>query len=459
MTLKRRLSIYVSAAFTILFGVAIVMVYWSFSSFRKEEFSDRLEEKALTTVELLLKVQEIDKQMLKIIDQNSINKLYNEKTLVFDENYRLIYSSIDDASIQWNRQDLVVLKKTKRFFRIVGDKDVLGIFYDFEAADYYVLIAAEDRYGNNKLQFLFYSLLTTFLFGIAVVWLATYFIIRRLTQPLDNFQDRITQISANELNTQIPIETTRNDEITLLARAFNHMLIRIDKSFSAQRDFTANASHELRTPISRITFQLDNLLESEGHSMATRQYLRSISGNVSQLSELIDSLLLLAKNSPAETRTQLRTERIDEIIFAAYEQVRRSFPEFKMNFEIIENEDSNDGLEILTAKSVLEIAIANLLRNAYQYSPNRSATVLLEQVTGNHLTLTISNLGEQLTETETSTLFQPFTRGTNSRKTNGSGLGLSIVKRILDYHGATIQYVGESGEHRFVIVFKTLSKI
>ncbi len=459
MTLKRRLSIYVSMAFSILFGVAIVLVYVSFSSFRREEFSDRLEEKALTTVELLLKVQEIDKQMLKIIDQNSINKLYNEKTLVFDENYRLVYSSIDDASIQWNHQDLVDLKKNKRFFRIVGDKDVLGKFYDFEDADYYVLIAAEDRYGNNKLQFLFYSLLTTFLVGITIVWLATYYIITRLTKPLDDFQDRITQISANELNSQIPVDASRIDEISLLARAFNQMLVRIEKAFSAQRAFTANASHELRTPISRITFQLDNLLESEGLSLATRQYLRSISGNVSQLSELIDSLLLLAKNSPAESQSTFKTERIDELIFVAYEQVRRSFPDFKMNFEIRENDALTNELEILAAKPVLEIAIANLLRNAYQYSSDHCATVLLEHVTDDHLTLTISNLGEQLSETETGILFQPFTRGTNARKTNGSGLGLSIVKRILDYHGAKIQYVAVGAEHRFVVHFNTFSNI
>lgn len=459
MTLKRRLSIYVSAAFSILFGVAIVLVYLSFSSFRKEEFNDRLEEKALTTVELLFKVKEIDKQMLKIIDQNSINKLYNEKTLVFDENYRLIYSSIDDAFIQWNRQDLVTLKKKKRFFRIVGEKEILGVFYDFADADYYVLIAAEDRYGNSKLQYLFYSLLTTFLVGIAIVWSSTYFIISRLTKPLDDFQDRITQISANELNTQIPVNLSRNDEITLLARAFNQMLVRIERSFSAQRDFTANASHELRTPISRITFQLDNLLESEGLTLATRQYLQSISGNVSQLSELINSLLILAKNSQAETLAQFKNERIDELIFAAYEQVRRSTSDFKMNFEIFENEDLSNGLEVRAAKSVLEIAIANLLRNAYQYSSDKTATVLLEQTIEDRLTLTISNLGELLSETETETLFEPFSRGTNARKFNGSGLGLSIVRRILDYHGASIKYEGRGGEHRFVIEFKTLSII
>lgn len=409
----------------------------------------------MTTVELLLKVKEIDKQMLKIIDQNSINKLYNEKTLVFDENYNLVYSSIDDASIRWNRQDLVYLKNHKRFFRIADEKDVLGIFYDFEAADYYVLIAAEDRYGNSKLEFLFYSLLITFLAGASILWVSTYFIIRRLTKPLDDFQDRIMQISANELSAQIPINPAHNDEITLLARAFNQMLVRIEKSFAAQRDFTANASHELRTPISRITFQLDNLLVSGELAPATRSYLESIAGNVSQLTELINSLLLLARTGASGTRAQFDTERVDEVIFSAYEQVRKSFPDFNMNFEIIETEDLTDGLEVKASKSVLEIAIANLLRNAYQYSSDKTATVVVEQTSANLLRLTISNRGEILTEPEKIDIFQPFARGTNARRTNGSGsgLGLSIVKRILDYHGATITYQSEGGGHRFVVEF------
>jgi two-component system sensor histidine kinase ArlS len=454
MTLKRRLSIYISAAFSILFGIGITVVYLSFASFRKEEFSDRLEEKALTTVELLLNVKEIDKQMLKVIDQNSINKLYNEKTLVFDENYQLIYSSIDDASIRWNEQDLIDLKRTKRTFKIEGDKELLSIFYDFKAADYYVLIAAEDRYGNSKLQYLFYSLLVMFVVGTALVWISAYFIIRHLTRPLDVFQKKIMDISANALNTQLPVNPGRNDEITLLTRTFNQMLARIEKSFAAQREFTANASHELRTPISRITFQLDNLLQSEDHSPATRQYLTRISDNVSQLSELINSLLLLAKNSDSDNKTQFKTERVDEIIFSAYEQVRKNYPDFKMNFEIVESGDINNGLEIRAAKPVLEIALANLLRNAYQYSFDRTATVRLEQSLPQVVTLTVSNEGEPLTETEQRTLFQPFARGANTHQIQGSGLGLRIVKRILDHHGASIRYVPTTGtSHQFEIIF------
>jgi hypothetical protein len=97
MTLKRRVAVGVSVVFSLLLGLAESYVYFSFSTFRKEEFYDRLGEKALTTAKLLVEVNEVDRELLRLIDKNTVNRLYNEKTLVFDANYQLIYSSIDGA--------------------------------------------------------------------------------------------------------------------------------------------------------------------------------------------------------------------------------------------------------------------------------------------------------------------------------------------------------------------------
>lgn len=111
MTLKNRISLLVSLLFTILFGLASTLIFVLYSNFRKEEFRDRLEIKALSNIKLLVNVKEVDDQLLKMIDQNSINKLYDEKTLVFDSHFKLIYSSIDDAKINWSIDDLKYLKK------------------------------------------------------------------------------------------------------------------------------------------------------------------------------------------------------------------------------------------------------------------------------------------------------------------------------------------------------------
>lgn len=439
MTLKRRISINIAAAFSILFGLAATIIYYSFSSFRKEEFRGRLEEKALTTAKLLLEVKEVDNQLLKLIDKNTINKLYNEKTLVFDERFNLIYSSIDDATIDWNLDDLKFLKKEKTFYKADSGKDLLGIFYDFEKTDYYVLIAAEDKYGNSKLEFLLFSLVVTFLAGTLLVWLSTYFFIEKLLEPLDTFQQQITNISANQLNVQLK-EFHTNDEINLLTKAFNQMLLRIETAFNTQKEFAANASHELRTPLTRIAFQTENLLQDPTISERTQQYLKSIYTDIHQLSDLIDSLLLLTKLGKDDLRDKFSSERIDEIIFSANKHVKANEPEFELDFEIVDNPQFETTLEVKGIKSLLEIAFTNLLKNAFLYSIDKKAYISIEQISEKSQKVIIRNRGTIISEKERTKLFSSFFRGANASQIYGSGLGLKITKRILDYHNATIYY-------------------
>jgi len=147
MTLKRKVAINVSIAYSILFGLASTFIFISFSTFRKEEFKKRLEEKALSTAKLLVEVKEIDNQILKLIDKNKIDKLLNEKTLVFDGDYKLVYASLDDSKITWSKSDLIRLNNEKSYFVDNNGKETLGIYFPFREGDYYVLISAEDVYG------------------------------------------------------------------------------------------------------------------------------------------------------------------------------------------------------------------------------------------------------------------------------------------------------------------------
>lgn len=451
MTLKRRIAVNVSIAFSVIYGISAIFIYISFSTFRKEEFMERLEEKALTTTKLLLEVKDVDNQILKLIDQNTINKLYNEKTLIFDSNYKLIYSSIDDASVKWDVNFLQKIKKHKRVYTIEKEKDVLGVFHIYNNTDYYIIIAAEDKSGMSKLEFLYQILILSFFIGTTLVWVTTYFLIRKSLEPLDNFQKIITSISINKLNTQI-IESSKSDEINLLSKAFNQMLLRIERSYLAQKEFTSNASHELRTPISRLTLQLENLIQQGGHSENTLNYLNNMSKDVNQISDLINSLLLLAQINASNFGVNFQQVRIDEIIFQVYEKTIKNFPDFQMNFEI---ENTESDLEIKGITSLLEIVFANLFKNAYLYSYDRKVNVIIEDNPTGHIQIRLINKGEKLSPEEEKKIFNSFVRGTKNQKIQGSGLGLRIAKRILDLHKAQLAYTYEdaSEQHEFTLTF------
>ncbi|WP_119791124.1 sensor histidine kinase [Flavobacterium anhuiense] len=437
MTLKNRISLLVSLLFTILFGLASTVIFILYSNYRKEEFRDRLEIKALSNIKLLVNVKQVDNQLLKIIDQNSINKLYDEKTLVFDSNYKLIYSSIDDAKINWSVDDLKYLKKNKTFFKQQGDYEVYGVFYDTNDKDFYALISATDNYGKKKLLFLRYTLIISYIFFTCVCWILTSFMVKKAMNPLHAFHQKIKNINENNLDTRIESKSTKN-EIDLIADEFNFMMDRIELSYQKQKEFTAHASHELRTPLSRMTSQIENAMAEPELQPKDKSFLNSILDDVNHLSELINSLLILSKidNRKADHH---EVQRIDEILFSSIEKINKAFPDFVILFEMEESDDLDTALEVKGNRNLLEIALTNILKNACVYSDNKQAKVKIS-TDHHHLIISVSNTGETLNEEEQKNLFQPFMRGRNSKGTFGFGLGLRIVQRILILHKANITY-------------------
>jgi two-component system, OmpR family, sensor histidine kinase ArlS len=451
MTLKQRLALYLSAAFAALFGLALLFIYFSFSAFRSQEFADRLREEAMSDLKLLFEIKNTDKQLLKTIDNNSVHKLYNEKTLIFDANQHLVYSSVPDALVQYNPQDLKILKAKSSFFRERDGQELFGLRYEFGQATYYAIVIAEDIYGLSKLRYLAYSLLLVFASGIVVVWLVTYQIVVQLVKPLDTLQQKVADITVHELDTQLP-ENEQKNEINLLSKSFNQMLRRIENAYAAQKGFTANASHELRTPISRLRIQLDSLMR-QPQTAEVQNYLENMSGDVNQMADLVQSLLLLAKLNTSPKH--FKNERIDEVIFDACQVVKKQFLDFQMSFEVLENQDFIPDLEMNINHSLLEIAFINLFKNAYLYSNNRKIAVKIEQPNENApLQILFTNTGDAIEVEQADKIFDSFVRGSNAQRIAGSGLGLRIVKCILDYHQASISYnFVAPNAHQFVVRF------
>ena len=451
MTLKNRISLLISLLFTILFGLASTLIFVLYSNFRKDEFRDRLEIKALSNIKLLVNVKQIDNHLLKMIDQNSINKLYDEKTLVFDSNYKLIYSSIDDAKIKWSIDDLKYLKKNKTFFKKQGNYEVYGVFYDTKDKDFYALISATDNFGQRRLLFLRYTLVVSYILFTCICWVITSITVKKLMSPLNAFHQKIKNINENNLDTRVTSKSNK-DEIDLIANEFNFMMDRIEISYQRQKEFTAHASHELRTPLSRITSQIENVIADTKTSNERKSFLINILSDVNQLTELINSLLILSKIDNKKHENN-EVHRMDEILFSAIENLNKSYPEFVILFEIEENDDLDTALEINGNKNLLEIAISNVLKNACVYSDNKQAKVIIS-TQDNNLIISISNTGDTLSENEQKLLFQPFMRGKNSKGTSGFGLGLRIVQRILTLHKATITYsVPTKNTNLFQLIF------
>ncbi|AWW00619.1 sensor histidine kinase [Arcticibacterium luteifluviistationis] len=454
MTLRRRISVGAASVFSVFLALACILIYSTSAQYRKTEFINRLQDKALTTAKLLLEVKEVDKQLLKLIDQNTIYKLLDEKTIVFDDASNLIYSSLDDTEIRWNQNDLDLLKKDGFFYRNENDTEVVGMYYDFEQRDYFVITSARDKYGKRKLAYLMYILLVTFFAGSILVWISTRFLIKSLLLPLENFKAQIVNISANKLNHRIT-GNNRNDEIETLANSFNSMIERIDGAFESQKEFTANASHELKTPLTRIAFQLEGMMQNYTHPPEVLDYLKSIKNDVHQMSDLINTLLLLSRLEKQEKGKDFEKVRVDELIFAAYEEMKKLNPLYDMKFEIVETIGGEYQMEVMGIKALLQIAVNNLIKNAFLYASHNSIQVKIISEPSVGVQVLIENEGQTISKSEQMRLFSSFMRGSNATKVNGYGLGLRITKRILQFHNADLAYESPSSLlNRFRIGFK-----
>ncbi|WP_366183963.1 HAMP domain-containing sensor histidine kinase [Flavobacterium ovatum] len=437
MTLKTRISLLVSILFAALYGIACVFIFVLASNFREEEFIDRLEVKALKTLKFLSDHKNPNYELLRTIDNNSVYKLNDEKTLIFDSNFKLMYSNVEGKKIDWNGADLKYLKVHKSFLKKQGQNEFYGIFIDTHAKDYYVLISANDRYGNRKMVYLQYILIISYFAFTLICWLLTSWMVHKAILPLGLFHQKIKKINENNLDTRIESKSSKN-EIDLIANEFNFMMDRIELSYQGQKDFTAHASHELRTPLSRITSQIENKISDQSTTDDAKKFLLVILSDMNHLTELIHSLLILSKTEISRT-AEKELIRIDEVLFSSIEKINKSYPDFKISFEIEDSEHLENALEIRGNRNLLDIALTNVLKNACVYSTNKQAEVIIS-CDEKSLIISVSNIGKTLNKKEQLHLFQPFMRGENANGTTGFGLGLIIVQRILNIHQAQIHY-------------------
>jgi len=442
MSLKQQFAIYSSIIFSAILAIVLLIVWWLFTHFRKEEFRLRLEEKAISTIELLVDVNVSERHVLDIIDKNAVDKLFNDNILVFNNDKRLIYSNIGGKAVNYSLSELNRIKEKRKYYISEGMFDKLGLYYSSNNKNYYVIIAAEDKYGNKQLWYLQYLLIGAFMVGTLSIIILSYTLSARILRILENFQKRITGISENKLHVRLK-ESGKNDEIDHLAHAFNQMMERIDASYKQQKEFTDNASHELRTPITRIMMQIQNLIQHENHSDNTLRYLQSILSDSNQMADTISSLLLLSRIDKNNLNKFLPPYRLDEVIFDAIDSISKTFPDFHILFNI-ENKSRNEtNVEIKGDANLLKIVFVNLLKNAYLYSDNKQVTVVIRQES-ERLKVEITNSGKIVTREEQETMFKAFSRGLNSQHIPGTGLGLRIAERIINYHNAQIKYTTPS---------------
>lgn len=452
MSLKRRIALNLSIAFSLIFGIMMFVVYISFNDFRRDEFKERFQKRLVFTVNFIEKSRDFEKEAPIFFDENSDNVLLNENIMIFNAEKELVYSTLKDKKITWDQTLLSRLDKEKTVYIEHSSPEIYATLRHINGENYYILTSAQDVTGESKLDFLKYMLIFSYVVSILLIWFFSYYIVSKFLEPLDILKSDISEISVHKLTTPVVVRNPK-DEIGVLATSFNLMTNRLNDVFQSQKDFNSSAAHEMRTPLTRMAFQLENLIRLENHSPKTKATLQQMLQDVYQLSDLTISLLLLSKFDKEGIASVYEEVRIDEVVFDAFESVHRNFPDFKMDFQIDEESSDDAILTVKGVKSLLEITFINLFKNAALYSDDQEVDIKIKE-TEFRIIVNVFSKGTIIPISEREKLFEAFMRGSNSQNKSGSGLGLRIVKRILEYHKAEISYNSLSDhENLFTVIF------
>jgi two-component system, OmpR family, sensor histidine kinase ArlS len=452
MSLKRKIALNLSIAFSLLFGIVMVVIYMSFNDFRREEFKERFRQRLEFTSHFIAKSKDFEEEAPIFFNENSDNILLNETILIFNGQKELIYSTIKDRNVTWDNDLLKELDEKKVIYSEKTVPEIYAALRTINGEKYYILTSALDSNGKSKLEYLKYLLITAYVMSALLIGFFSYYFMGQFLKPLEDLNQEISEVTAHKLTTQIPVRNS-NDEIDVLAKSFNTMIGRLDDVFQSQKDFTASASHEIRTPITRMAFQLENLIKFGEHSPETLSSLQQIQRDVYQLSDLTNSLLLLTKFDRENIQSIYEEVRIDEVIFESFEAVEKSYPKLKLDFLISEDTSEDALLTIKGIQSLLDIVFINLFKNAAIYSDDVEVDVLIKE-NDEYLIVDVISHGNTIPKEEQAKLFEAFKRGKNSQNISGSGLGLRIVKRILEYHGAQIIYTSPADLlNKFSVIF------
>ncbi len=435
----------------------MAVIYMSFDDFRRNEFKERFMQRLEFTAHFISQSDHLNAEdAFKFINENSDNILLNEKILVFNGQKQLIYSTIKDIHVIEYKTLLEELDEKKVIYDEKAVPEIYAALRSINGDNYYIITSASDVNGKSKLAYLKYLLITSYGMCVLLIGFFSYYFMGRFLRPLEDLNKQISEVTAHKLITKVH-DHHSDDEINVLARSFNTMIGRLNDVFQSQKDFTASASHEIRTPITRMAFQLENLIKLEPHSPETLSSLKRIQQDVYQLSDLTNSLLLLTKFDKENIQSIYEEVRIDEVIFESFEAVEKSYPELAMDFMISENTSASALLTIKGIQALLDIVFINLFKNAAVYSDNTQVKVSITE-TNSFLTVDVFSYGKTISEEEQARLFAAFMRGNNSQNIPGSGLGLRIVKRILEYHNAEIMYSCPlENTNKFSVIFNKIT--
>jgi len=304
---------------------------------------------------------------------------------------------------------------------------------------------------NHLLSELFNKLLLLLAVLLLIIIGVGVYVYRKINPPLEEIRLGAGRFAHGRFAAKLPDYQVR--EIAELAAALNQMATQLDSLENLRREFVANVSHELKTPVTSIQGFAETLLEgAKDNPEDLDRFLRIIARQSGRLADIIDDLLTLSRLESAPLDELLAIDRY--VLCDILESCREACRSRAEEKDIAINIDCSGEVEVMADRSLLTQAVINLIENAVKYSPEHTTVTVSGSRDGRRVRITVADQGPGIPEHHVPRLFERFYRAdkARSRRLGGTGLGLAIVKHIAGVHKGEVGVVTRLGQGSTFII-------
>ncbi len=452
MSLRLRITLLFVVIVAVLLSIFSIYVYYVTVSIRENAFYDRLWERVDIATQILNESGSIDLDSIQPSLRNKYWTTLPEEEIIIIKSDKSFFHINEYYPVQFDysriqkRIDLgqeVEMQIGLRQF--VGCTKLIGSQYSD------IIVSAFDKNGRRLLNNLKITLFTAYLASLLLIVLVGLYFSKQTFSPIAKIINAAEKITGSGLHLRVPTPKGKGD-LVKLANTINQSLDRIETAFQIQKSFVAHASHELRTPITALSGELELALMRDRTLENYRQVISSALEDAHRLSRLIDQLLLFAQTSGAHEIQSRQPLRLDELVLDLLDKLSRKSGNREIEFSLEEAEMDEHMLIVSGNEQLLSVAIGNVIDNALKYSPANSAISVQLILGEQQITIRIQDRGQGITLSDLGHIFEPFYRSEKALATEGFGIGLPLAKRIIELHDGKLEVQSQYGSGTTVFI-------